>query len=155
MERAPLTCPEFTYPTTHPSLNLYLAGKFADKERMETLANRLEVELGADITFRWWSYPQKPVDERTHQESQMLGTLETEGILKADLVIALMDDPEYLYRGTSTELGICIGSRTPAFVLQSTTKAHWSRNPFNHLATAYFTDLEKLIQQVKDLSPDQ
>ena len=157
MSRESATCPQFIYPTDKQCLNIYLAGKFSDGDRMEKLADRLQVELSACVTFRWWNYPQTPTDERGILESITVGNKEACGILDADLVIAIMDDPEYLYRETSTEIGICIGSKIPIFVVCPTTMdfsdpstyPDWARNPFNHLSSRYFSDIDDIINHIE------
>lgn len=89
---------------------VYLAGKFALKEKIAAVSKYLE-NYGYTTTTKWWEIEQKPARIRTFEEHRVVGEAEIKGILDADLVVGFLTDPTYAYRGTLAELGIAIGSR--------------------------------------------
>ena len=90
-------------------MKIYLAGKFSIKKEIGQLGDELE-KYGIGITTKWWDIEQKDAVNRSNEESISVGTKELSGIVNADAVVAIIDDKDYGYRGTLTELGIALGN---------------------------------------------
>lgn len=90
-------------------MKLYLAGRFPIKKEIGKLGEELE-KCGIEITTKWWDIEQTHSSNRSVEESTSVGTKELFGIVNADVVIAIIDDKDYAYRGTLTELGIALGN---------------------------------------------
>ena len=61
--------------------------------------------MGHTITHDWTT------NETPSRTPEILGNfakLDIDGVVNADCLIAIMDDPEYMYRGTFTEIGAAI-----------------------------------------------
>jgi nucleoside 2-deoxyribosyltransferase len=90
-------------------MKIYLAGRFSMKDKIAQLADELE-KHGIQITTKWWQIEQTQAIDRSCEESQSVGEKELNGVMLADAVVAIIDDKDYAYRGTLTELGIAIGN---------------------------------------------
>lgn len=77
---------------------IYLAGKFHD-ERMPSRMAML-IEKGFHITHDWTINKDVPLVEAA--------ILDINGVKECDIIIAVMDDEMYNYRGTFTEIGCAI-----------------------------------------------
>lgn len=89
-------------------MKIYLAGRFPMKAELKKLGEELE-KSGIEITMDWWNFEQKNALERSSDESAEVGFKELMGVINADAVVAIVDDPSYAYRGTLTEIGIAMG----------------------------------------------
>lgn len=78
---------------------VYLAGKF-DDELMPSRMSFLSVE-GFIVTHDWTINKDVPLKEAA--------ILDINGVKECDILIAVMDDESYSYRGTFTEIGCAIG----------------------------------------------
>lgn len=87
---------------------IYIAGRFALKTQIGILGEQLE-KKGYEMSIKWWDIEQKHASDRTHDESFDVGLAEYLGVINADYVVALVDNADYPYRGTLTELGIAMG----------------------------------------------
>lgn len=90
-------------------MKVYLAGRFPIKKEIGKLGEELE-KYGVEITTKWWDIEQAHASNRSTEESTIVGTKELSGIVNADVIIAIVDDKDYAYRGTLTELGIALGN---------------------------------------------
>ena len=109
MERAASPVPRVT--RQHP-VRVYLAGQYSKRRTLETRADELE-ERGATITHRWMSY------EEGHSPTQVASYAfeDIRAVQTADLVIAVMDDPKYAYRGTFGEVCAGLALQKPVIIL--------------------------------------
>jgi hypothetical protein len=83
-------------------MKIYVAGKFAEPEVVRQCHHDLKAE-GHTITFDWTAneYHEGPV---THEQAQRFACLDRDGAAQADVLVALLTDPTYAYRGTFCEL---------------------------------------------------
>lgn len=82
---------------------VYLAGKFHDEQMPSRMASL--IEKGFHITHDWTINKDVPLKEAA--------ILDINGVKECDVLIAIMDDESYSYRGTFTEIGcaIALGKR--------------------------------------------
>lgn len=95
-------------------MQIYLAGAWVDRVRLRSVMDQIE-ELGHNITHDWTSYEsqwQNEVEPRNVKRQQDCARHDINGVLSADLYIAVMDINDYPYRGTNTELGCALGLGT-------------------------------------------
>ena len=85
---------------------VYLAGKYADRDGLMGAKRDQLKELGFEITHDWMTY--ELPGERTSDICGKYSQADILGVKTADLVIAVMDDPEYAYRGTFCEIGAAL-----------------------------------------------
>lgn len=98
-------------------MKVYIATKYASgKTHAANLAEYLEVH-GHTITYKWWETKQTAPAERKTEESSAIGHAETCGVLEADIVLAVLNDPDYAYKGTLYELGMAVGARKKTIVI--------------------------------------
>lgn len=105
-------------------VRFYIAGKFADMHRINALVRHLELShsLYLQSSYDW---TQRAIHNKVHYESpdEMHArwvddaVLDVQGVRDADIVLALMDDPNYSYRGTNNELGCAIGLNKPVIIV--------------------------------------
>jgi nucleoside 2-deoxyribosyltransferase len=91
-------------------MKIYIAGKWTSKQDIQQKMQQLKL-LGHEITHDWTS------NDGTLQESAIL---DINGVKNADIVIAVMDDPVYPYRGTLCEIGCALGLGKKVFVYGGT-----------------------------------
>jgi len=92
--------------TKTPTRSIYVAGKWADRERIHKVIQLLQ-SFGHRITHDW---TQVETGTRTLEFNQMCAGLDVKGVLDSDIVIADMTDPNYRYQGTCTEIGAAQGA---------------------------------------------
>ena len=86
-------------------MKIYIAGKWHNKEQIRGYMDELE-SIGHEITHDWTSYESDP-----NNSFQDMADHDIEGVMKADALIAIMDDDKYPYRGTFTELGVAFATK--------------------------------------------
>jgi nucleoside 2-deoxyribosyltransferase len=111
-------------------------------------------ELGCEITHDWTSYELAYTDR--HERSRKCALADIEGVVTADIVVALLTDDDYAYRGTSSEIGAALaasritGSKKPLIWVvaskdpRETPEAELPRcltSCFMHTADAYFRSI--------------
>lgn len=137
---------------------VYVAGCFHTRETEAVpLMNYIRDELGGTITHDWTSYELEYHD--WFDRSQRCAEADVRGVLEADVMVALLTQPDYPYKGTRTEMGVAMGARyvNPAkapklWVLGSVdpSKVHKDKVPdvlktcFTALVDRFFTSMEDL-----------
>jgi nucleoside 2-deoxyribosyltransferase len=89
-------------------MRVYVAGNWNKRKEIRALMDRLE-EMGHTITHDWTSYERTYTSDHARNEDCALR--DVEGVVGADLLIALLTEPDYAYRGTSSELGAALACR--------------------------------------------
>jgi hypothetical protein len=100
---------------------VFVAGKYGDRlllrERMKALHN-----LGYVITHDW-TYIDADTNTDTNTDKKIskqdIAMMDVNGVKTCDILIVILDDKNYPYRGTMTELGIAIGLNKKIFVVIS------------------------------------
>ena len=77
---------------------VYLAGKFHDEQMPSRMA--MLIKKGFHITHDWTIDKDVPM--------RKAAVLDINGVKECDIIIAIMDDETYSYRGTFTEIGCAI-----------------------------------------------
>ena len=94
-------------------LRFYLGGKNADHELHQQKMHELE-ESGFESTLDWL---QVESSERTPEHFSSVAERDIKAIHSADLVIVILDDMKYAYRGTSTVIGAALGLDKPVILV--------------------------------------
>jgi nucleoside 2-deoxyribosyltransferase len=94
-------------------MKIYVAGKWTEPEKVNYIQQKC-IELGHKITHDWTKFePIKRLCDLTEEEEKKYdincAILDIEAVQECDFVIAIMDDHEYAYRGTFTEIGCALG----------------------------------------------
>lgn len=94
-------------------MKIYVAGKWNDSQTINEVQNIL-ISQGHSITHDWTKNEgSKNITEMTNEEKiefkRNCADLDIEGVKNCDLLIAIMNDPSYAYRGTFTEIGCALG----------------------------------------------
>lgn len=97
-------------------LELYVAGRWNSRDQLLARAESLE-QQGAEITHKWMLVETKA--ERTNAMRGQLALNDTEGVKAADVVVVVIDDVEYPYRGTYCEIGTAIGHGVPVVMYEA------------------------------------
>lgn len=101
---------------------IYLAGKFHD-ERMPARMQALR-ERGFQITHDWTIDKDAPLKEAA--------ILDINGVRDCDVVLAVMDDESYSYRGTFAEIGCAIGLNKRILVVNANPGTECTNLCFYH-----------------------
>lgn len=114
-----------------PSLSIYVAGKFTDKEGVrkiqQLVVNRIP---NAHITYDWTVHESALNDDILLEEKQRCANADRAGVLDASAVVAVMTDPTYAYQGTWCELGIALGHDIPVYIYAPDATANALMNVF-------------------------
>lgn len=104
-------------------LKFYLAGKYDDRVKLNGYIQQLQLN-GYEVTHNWTIVDPTLVNDETRSE------LDIEGVTNADWVIFMMTDPEYVYRGTFTELGAALALKKKIIIVNPNPKAYCTTNIF-------------------------
>jgi len=96
------------------SKKIYVSGKFANRtvirDAMKTLQNR-----NHSITHDWTQHSSAP--NKTLEELRSDALADMHGIEEADIVIVIIDDPYYPYKGTMFEAGYACGLQKAVYIV--------------------------------------
>ena len=89
-------------------MRIYLAGKYDDITNYNHFKQIID-ESGHIITYDWTIRAEQFKNKKkTSKDLQIDAELDINGVMEADITIAIMNDPTYVYRGTLTEIGASI-----------------------------------------------
>jgi nucleoside 2-deoxyribosyltransferase len=94
-------------------MKIYVAGKFENYQEVRRVQEFLK-HAGHIITFDWTKEAEKTVLYRTHDAERSNAEQDMEGVLKADITIALMGGDLY---GTLIEIGMALGDGQDVFLI--------------------------------------
>ena len=109
-------------------MKFYIAGKYAHRKLLGLKRDEL-IKLGNEVTHDWMSYE---LPKRTHKTMGMYAHNDIRGVTNADVVIFVMDDDSYAYRGTFTELGAALALRKPIIMYTPEGTQYCKTNVFWH-----------------------
>ena len=93
-------------------MKIYLAGALKNKIFIRQKMTELQ-QLGHQITHDWTKFETIPlIDEFPRRAVDDIN-----GVKETDLLIAIMDDAKYAYRGTFTEIGCALGLNKNVLIL--------------------------------------
>jgi nucleoside 2-deoxyribosyltransferase len=110
------------------AMRVYVAGRFADAERLDNLAKSLTDDHGCTITHNWMTFQCE--DKAEH--AVVCAEKDVQGVKTADVVFMVMDHATYAYRGTFTELGIAV-ALDKTIIMVTSDQCACSQNVFWHL----------------------
>lgn len=131
--------------------NIYIAGKWSQKEEIRKIMSEI-TSLGYKITHDW-TYNETLTN--SSKEMEKYAELDINGVKNADIVLAIMTDVEYAYRGTFTELGCAIGLNKDIFIYcpqhNSEDKSYCKTNCFyHHSSISHFSNWNDVIDNLKN-----
>lgn len=93
---------------------VWVSGAWAHREEMSVKIDELR-QLGYEITHDWTRVEKaetpSPVDQGDYAK------FDIDGVKNSDIAVAVMDDPDYAYRGTYTEIGCALGIGKPLHIV--------------------------------------
>jgi nucleoside 2-deoxyribosyltransferase len=124
-------------------VKVYLASKWGDRAIISDYIKELQSN-GIDISFDWTC---NEIHEcKNHEEMAFYAEKDIQGVLDADIVVALILDPTYAYRGTFTEIGCAIGSNKKVCIVCPLDNADIHSNVFYwHKSIQHFTSWEAFL----------
>jgi nucleoside 2-deoxyribosyltransferase len=127
------------------SKRIYIAGKWSDKENIRKCMDEVE-QLGFSISHDWCTYESNATNTKSDMAQK-----DVEGVLSADIVVLLLTDPTYAYRGTWSELGVCLGqsSTKKIYIVCPQENSQCRTNVFfHHPAIIHLKTWEEVIQEL-------
>lgn len=101
---------------------IYVAGRFKDEnipDYIQTLKDK-----GYFITYNWTKHKELlPIYSSSH---------DIDGVKSCDILIAIMDDNEYAYRGTYCEIGCALGLDKRIIIVNPHEKSYCMEPCFYH-----------------------
>lgn len=118
---------------------VYVAGAFDNKHRINEIQNLLKTK-GYEITHDWTLSKENLVQEGYKEQRRLDAINDLQGVLHADIVVCVFENPTYSYRGTCVEMGIALGLRKDIIALflpwissSMDESSTYRRNPFLYL----------------------
>jgi len=107
-------------------MKVYIAGKWNDKDKIGSIMDDYE-KKGFIITHRWNEYEADPNNKLGDMAAKDINAIQ-----ESDIVLVIMDDSVYEYRGTFTEMGAAIALKKDLIVYCPNEKAFCKTNCFFH-----------------------
>jgi hypothetical protein len=127
-----------------PGTGVFVATGFGQKADGKALMEAL-CARGLTITCDWTTAP--PGLSRAD-----MATRDVAGVMRAQVLVALMTLPSYEYKGTFTEIGIAIGAGIPVVLVSPFIQpddAICARNVYFHLPTIQrYPSVAKLLEAI-------
>lgn len=135
---------------------LYVAGKWGNKEKINKVIKEL-VKKGYTITHNWTKVEGQEYDktskEQTLKHNRCCASLDVDAVKEADCVLAIMDDPDYAYRGTFCEIGVALGQEKKIIVYCPHEKAQCKTNCFfHHPSIEHYSDLNEAVTHLDEFT---
>lgn len=139
---------------------VYIAGCWHQREAIRTIMDRAEA-LGCRITHDWTTFETSYTDR--HERSRRCALADIEGVLASRILIVLLTDDKYAYRGTSSEVGAALairahtGGRTPAIWVVASADPRTTdegslpyclTSCFMHTADEYFPTVDAMFEEL-------
>ena len=90
----------------------YVAGSYPGRGAIPPYIDSLSA-LGYQCTWDWTS---AEAHSSNHEQMGFFAAKDIEGVMNADVLIAIIDNKDYAYRGTFTEIGCALGLGIPVVV---------------------------------------
>ncbi len=132
-------------------MKIYLAGKFQDKPFIRSKMDEL-INLGHTITHDWTSFE---TGEQASEHLKQSAGHDITGVSACDILIILMTDPKYAYRGSFTELGCALGLQKQIIIVCPDDEAYCRTNCFFHYETInHVKTWEECLDKIKFIVDD-
>jgi len=130
-----------------PPSTVYVAGKWSNKPDI----NKRQADVrakGYRITHDWTKF-----EDGNDRSNEYLGTcaeFDINGVKNADLVVVIMDDEKYPYKGTWTEIGCGLGLEKKVLVYcPDPSRTYAAQNCFfHHPLVKHFATWEDLLAEL-------
>jgi nucleoside 2-deoxyribosyltransferase len=93
---------------------VWVSGAWIHREEMGVKIDQIR-QMGYEITHDWTRVEKTP--NPTPKEQGSYAKFDIDGVKKSDVAVAVMDDPDYAYRGTCTEIGCALGVGKPLHIV--------------------------------------
>lgn len=128
---------------------IYVAGQFSKREQLHEIMIQFR-ERGHFISYDWTHHVSQDQNKTAEQFGQE-ALVDFQGVEKADVVVAFMDDIKYAYRGTFSELGAAIVLKKRIFVvtpkeLQNKGSFFWNTATYHHPLIQHVDNKEIVFQ---------
>ena len=126
-------------------MKFYLIGKFATRE---TIGERIKVleSLGHECAHNWTKKENytAPKSEQVYKDLM--------GVTNAELVIAVIDNPNYHYRGSFAEIGCALGQgKRVHLITNNCEKGSVTHCFLSHKNIIKFSTWEGFLDYIKDM----
>jgi len=128
--------------------SFYLAGGYHRKQQLEQNICDLE-NLGYKCT---WDWTQTEEHSQDYDVMAHYAALDLDGVCCADFVVAVIDDKDYSYRGTFTEIGCALGQKKPVYLYcpHNPKEVYARSNVFYcHPGINHYDDWKTLLKHVQ------
>lgn len=132
------------------TLKIYVAGKWGDRENISKYIQDIQ-NHGFEISYDW---TKNEIQEcRTREEMSFFAEKDMNGVKTSNVVVILITDKDYAYRGTFTEMGGALALNKTIFIVNPFEKAECHSNIFYwHPLIYHVNSWEKLLEELKDLT---
>jgi len=134
-------------------MKVYIAGKFDDKEKIRKYMDQVE-NLGHKITHDWTNFEVKNDPDNLlggdGENMSESAKYDINGVKECDVMIVVMEDKDYPYRGTFTELGCALGLEKTIVIWCPNPKASCRTNCFFYHPSILHVDHWEQVLEVFD-----
>lgn len=109
-------------------MKLYIAGKFGARKIINNYIKEAEL-FGHIITHNWTKFE---TDNDNSDKKVLASVKDVNGVIDCECLICIMDDPNYAYSGTFTELGVGLALNKKIIIVNFDTKSFCVTNIFYH-----------------------
>lgn len=95
-------------------VKVYVAGAWTHRAFLSQLMDALALHEGIEVVSKW---PSRENGDWTIEALENDAKLDVEEVLDADILLMIINDPDYAYRGTSVELGVALGAKKKILML--------------------------------------
>jgi hypothetical protein len=131
-------------------VKIYVAGKWANKPDIQSKMAQFE-SLGHKITHNWTlsETTMSPGAERLRRDA----CNDIQGVVDADVLVVVMDDEKYVYRGTFCEIGCALGTNTLVIVYCPNPNETLAARVcfYHHKDIVHYDDWKDVVQHVCSL----
>jgi nucleoside 2-deoxyribosyltransferase-like protein len=99
---------------TTSNVKVWVSGAWPRRLQMGVLIDHLR-RLGYEITHDWTQV--EKAEHPTFEDQGDYARFDIDGVKASDIAVAVMDDGEYSYRGTYTEIGCALGVGKPLHIV--------------------------------------
>lgn len=134
-------------------LKVYIAGSWTERERVREYMDELQnlPSLRLEITHNWTQAEVDDIEVRNAAANSKCAHQDIEGVKNADVLVVIIENPKYAYRGTSCEIGCALGLGKPVLVYHPLKKSYMMSNLFLfHPLVQLFSDFEELLQKLNE-----
>jgi nucleoside 2-deoxyribosyltransferase len=126
-------------------MKIYVAGKWDNKNQI--LQKMIELEkMGHNITHKW-----PTVEVVQGERDAEMALHDVNGVKESELLLVLMDDAEYVYRGTFTEIGVALGLNIKTWIVCPHENAYCKTNIFfHHPNIVHFQSWDDAVNSLDD-----